>query len=111
MKNRKFSLYDIEQFLREAGAERVNEKAVMSLEQEMEDTVKELISEASLYANYAGRARLIKSSDIVLLHKNGMPSQGRYPITVGRKLVRKRAQRVNNHARAVEVALAQVERL
>jgi len=68
--NREFSLYDIEQFLREAGAERVNERAVLSLEKELEDTVKELLAEASVYANYAGRKRLIKRSDIVLLHRN-----------------------------------------
>ncbi len=65
-KQRGFSLYDIEQFIREAGAEKVNEKAVVSLEKELEDTVKDLVNEASMYANYAGRKRLINLSDIEL---------------------------------------------
>ena len=67
MKKREFSLYDIEQFLREAGAERINEKAVISLEKEIEDTVKELVDEASLYAGYAGRKKLINSADVELV--------------------------------------------
>ncbi|MGC8648756.1 MAG: hypothetical protein ACP5UN_00855 [Candidatus Micrarchaeia archaeon] len=68
-KNREFSLYDIEEFLKEAGAERVNEKAIVSLEKELEDTVKELIGEATLYANYAGRQKLIKKDDVKLVSK------------------------------------------
>ena len=71
MKKREFSLYDVEQFLREAGAERINEKAVISLEKEIEDTVKELVDEASMYASYAGRKNLIKSSDIELAQHDG----------------------------------------
>ena len=70
-KQRGFSLYDIEQFIREAGAEKINEKAVVSLEKELEDTVNELINEASMYANYAGRKRLIKLSDIELANGQG----------------------------------------
>lgn len=71
MKRREFSLYDIEQFLRDAGAERVNEKAIISLEKELEDTVKELVDEASVYADYAGRSRLINVADIELAGRNG----------------------------------------
>ena len=70
-KARGFSLYDIEQFLRDAGAERVNEEAVTALERELEDTVKELASEAQVYANYAGRKRLINGSDIAMVKSNG----------------------------------------
>jgi histone H3/H4 len=66
MKKREFSLYDIEQFLRDAGAERVNEKAVISLENELEDTVRVLVENASVYASYAGRKRLINNSDVNL---------------------------------------------
>ncbi len=69
-KNRAFSLYDIEEFLREAGAERINERAIESLEQELESTVNELINDARIYANYAGRTRLITNSDINMA-KNG----------------------------------------
>jgi hypothetical protein len=68
-KNREFSLYDIEEFLKEAGAERINEKAVINLEKELENTVKELINEAHLYANYAGRSKLIKEEDVKLVSK------------------------------------------
>jgi histone H3/H4 len=70
MKKREFSLYDIEQFLRDAGAERVNEKAVVSLEKELEDTVRELLDGARMYASYAGREKLVKSSDIELVQHN-----------------------------------------
>lgn len=71
VKQRGFSLYDIEQFIREAGAEKINEKAVVSLEKELEDTVNELVNEASMYANYAGRKRLINISDIELANSKG----------------------------------------
>ena len=70
-KARGFSLYDIEQFFREAGAERVNEEAVTTLERELEDMVKELVSEAQVYANYAGRKRLVRRSDLDLAKSNG----------------------------------------
>ena len=65
-KRRGFSLYDIEQFLREAGAERVNEKAVISMERELQETVRELVEDASIYASYAGRSKLIKHTDVIL---------------------------------------------
>ncbi|MGC8572054.1 MAG: histone-like protein [Candidatus Micrarchaeia archaeon] len=68
-KNRDFSLYDIEEFLKAAGAERINEKAVIDLEKELEHTVKELIDEAYVYANYAGRKKLIKEEDVKLVNK------------------------------------------
>jgi histone H3/H4 len=74
-KNRAFSLYDIEEFLKEAGAEHINERAVESLEKELESTVNELIGDARLYANYAGRTRLITNSDISLA-KRGRPGSG-----------------------------------
>ena len=69
-KKRGFSLYDIEDYLREAGAERVHEKALISFEKELEETVEELINEASVYANHAGRKRVIKYSDIELLSEH-----------------------------------------
>jgi histone H3/H4 len=106
MKKREFSLYDIEQFLREAGAERVNEKAVISLEQEIEDTVKELVDEASMYAGYAGRKRLIKSADIDLVQLGASPGTARPRIrrlhalrkrpVMAQNLNRTRMQRLSN---------------
>ncbi len=67
MKQRGFSLYDIEEFLRDAGAEKINESAVTCLERELEDTIKELVGEARVYANYAGRRAMIKRSDMDLV--------------------------------------------
>jgi histone H3/H4 len=75
VKKRAFSLYDVEQFLREAGAERINEKAVISLEKELQDTVNEIVHEASIYANYAGRRKLINVSDIELANKGRLPNR------------------------------------
>ncbi len=66
-RKRGFSLYDIEEFLREAGAQKVHEGALLSFEKELESTVDELINEATLYANYAGRRKVIKYSDIELM--------------------------------------------
>jgi histone H3/H4 len=65
-KGRVFSLYDVEQFLREAGAKKINEKALVSLEQELEETAARLIDEAQMYASYAGRNLLINKADVSL---------------------------------------------
>ena len=56
----------MEQFLKDAGAERINEKAVVSLEKELNDTVRQLVEDAQVYANYAGRKRMIKRADVAL---------------------------------------------
>ncbi|MCL5100267.1 MAG: hypothetical protein M1158_04100 [Candidatus Marsarchaeota archaeon] len=71
MKQRGFSLYDVEEFLKKAGAERINENAVACLEREIEETVKDMVGEARLYANYAGRKALIRHSDLELIGTNG----------------------------------------
>ncbi len=63
--NRKFSLYDVEQFIREAGAERISEDAVLNLEMELESFADSIAEEAIKYAEHAGR-KLIKSEDILL---------------------------------------------
>lgn len=72
-----FSLYDVEQFLKDAGAEKVNERAVLSFEQELENTLNDLLNKAEEYANYAGRKNLIKRGDIKLL--NNSNKLKRYP--------------------------------
>lgn len=97
---RVFSLYDIEQFLRDAGAERVNEKAVISLERELQDTVNELVDEASVYANYAGRKKVINASDVQLA-SNG--KQTRYIKYKGRIIRRRRM--LNQKARMMQPKL------
>lgn len=81
-----FSLYDVERFLRDAGAERINEKAVISLERELQDTVNELVDEAAIYANYAGRKRVIDASDIQLANKGN--ARKRYISYKGRPIKR-----------------------
>jgi histone H3/H4 len=75
-KRRGFSLYDIEEFLKEVGCTRVSESAVISLEKELEDTVKELVTDAEVYAHYAGRRRLIKRSDVELATSSYEKSEG-----------------------------------
>ncbi len=66
MSERKFSLYDIEQFIREAGAERVTEDAVLDLERELEKLAESITRSSLRYAEHAGRKRLIRRSDILL---------------------------------------------
>jgi histone H3/H4 len=70
MKKRSFSSYDIEEFLREAGAVKVNEGAVESLRKELEETINDLLEDANFYSRYAGRKRLITSSDIEIAHRH-----------------------------------------
>ena len=97
VKQRGFSLYDIEDYLKEAGAEKIKEGAILTFEQELEDTVKNLVGEAKLYADYAGRKSLITHSDINLIsHRpiNGLHGNafyGRHRI----KRVRRSAARLN----------------
>ncbi len=66
MSERRFSLYDVEQFLREAGAERVTEDAVLDLERELEKLAEKIAANALRYAKHAGRNKLIRGSDILL---------------------------------------------
>ncbi|MCL5008594.1 MAG: NFYB/HAP3 family transcription factor subunit [Candidatus Marsarchaeota archaeon] len=66
MSERKFSLYDIEQFIREAGAEKVTEDAVLDLERELEKLAESIANKAKRYAEHAGRHRIIRRSDILL---------------------------------------------
>ncbi len=69
MRGRGFSLYEIEQFIREAGAEKVTEDAVLDLEKELERLTEKIAGKALKYAEHAGRKRLIKGSDVLLLKK------------------------------------------
>ncbi len=94
IKQRGFSLYDVEEFLKEAGAEHINEKAVVSLEKELEETVKELVGEASLYANYAGRKNIIKSSDVDFLKGNdyGLRQHTVYSTSLKKRIRTRRKQ-------------------
>ncbi len=96
MKKRAFSLYDMEQFLKDAGAEKVHEKAIISLERELQDTVNTLLEEAYIYANYAGRKCVINASDIALTAGKPMRSASRH--LNARALRRHRARGRNMHA-------------
>ncbi|MGC8710711.1 MAG: histone [Candidatus Micrarchaeia archaeon] len=69
MAERGFSLYDIEQFIREAGAERVTEDAVVDLELELERLTEKIADRALKYAKHAGRSKLIRGSDVLLIRK------------------------------------------
>jgi histone H3/H4 len=70
MTARKFSLYDIEQFIREAGAERITEDAVLGLEKEIEDLAEKIANGAIRYAGHAGRSKLIRMEDVLLTDKH-----------------------------------------
>ncbi len=65
-----FSLYDVEQFIREAGAERVTEDAVVDLERELEKLTELIADRAAKYAAHAGRKKLIRKEDILLTKKS-----------------------------------------
>ena len=75
MANRKFSLYDIEQFIREAGAERITEDAVTGLEKEIARFAEQIANNAMKYAKHAGRKKLIRSADILLTSKGDLEYQ------------------------------------
>ena len=103
VKRRNISLYDIEEVLKVAGAERVHEKAIIGFETELEEMVRELVNEAQFYANYAGRRNLITNSDIELA-ENGGSARVR-PIVYGHtklERVRKRASD-SRRRRVIEV--------
>ena len=84
MVSRKFSLYDIEQFIREAGAERVTEDAVMDLERELEKLAESITNNALKYAEHAGRRKLIRRSDILLTKKPRQARMYRAPRAIRR---------------------------
>ncbi len=63
-KQKGFSYYDIEEFLRDAGATRINEAAIKSFEEELKDTIEGIVEEAETYASHAGRSKKITFSDI-----------------------------------------------
>ena len=66
VEKRVFSLYEIEQFIREAGAEKVTEDAVRDLEKEIERLANSITKKAIRYAGHAGRTKLIRTSDVLL---------------------------------------------
>ena len=61
-----FSLYEIEQFIREAGAEKVTEDAVLRLEEEIEKLAEQMTERSRTYAQHAGR-KTIKADDVKLI--------------------------------------------
>jgi histone H3/H4 len=61
-----FSLYEMEQFIREAGAEKVTEDAVLRLEVEIEKLAEQMTERSRMYAQHAGR-KTIKADDVRLI--------------------------------------------
>lgn len=59
-------MYDIEQFIREAGAEKVTEDAVLNLERELEKLAESIGNRAVQYAAHAGRHKVVKRKDVLL---------------------------------------------
>ena len=66
MGKRGFSLYDIEQFIRAAGGEKIAEDAILDLERELEKLTERITKQAMRYAQHAGRKKLIRKEDILL---------------------------------------------
>ncbi len=71
-------MYDIEQFIREAGAEKVTEDAVLDLERQLEKLASSITDNALRYASHAGRRKLIRKSDIMLTGGRATPSRYHY---------------------------------
>lgn len=57
--------WEVEQFIRQAGADRVSEDATAKLVEILEDEAKEIIHKAKVYALYANR-KVIRPEDIEL---------------------------------------------
>jgi histone H3/H4 len=101
-------MYDVEQFIREAGAEKVNERAVICLERELKETADHLVELAATCANHAGRTAVIKRSDVVLA--NGIkprrhPRLRRHPKRTGGRRVLLRPDVIGAPGRAMRVTL------
>ena len=60
-----FPLLDIDKIIRDAGAERVDERASQRLNQILEDNAKELLLKAQVFAKHAGR-KSVTRKDILL---------------------------------------------
>lgn len=60
-----FSLYEMDEILRKAGAERIDEKASKKLRDILEDSGCELVAKAKIYAKHAGR-NFVNGEDIRL---------------------------------------------
>lgn len=90
MGERAFSLYDMEEFLREAGAERVTEDAVLNLERELEKLTQSVANKALRYAAHAGRRKLINKNDVLLTRDGPGAVSYRRPSAHGRAVPRKR---------------------
>lgn len=65
MKNHVFSLWDMDNCIREAGAERVCETASEKLDSVLAKHADEILFNATIYANHAGRKKLCRA-DIML---------------------------------------------
>jgi DNA-binding protein len=57
--------WEVERFLREAGADRVSESATAKLVEVLEDEAKEILHRAGIYARYA-RRKVVRPEDIEL---------------------------------------------
>ncbi len=60
-----FSLFDMDAFIRDAGAERVSEDASRKLDELLEDSAKQVLFRARILARHAGRKKIMRS-DVIL---------------------------------------------
>jgi histone H3/H4 len=80
----------MEDFLKEAGAERVTEDAVLNLEKELEKLTETLAKKAMVYAAHAGRTKLINKNDVLLTRDRPGAAGLRRPLANGRRYVIRR---------------------
>lgn len=63
-----FSLFEMDDFIRKAGAQRIDERASKKLREKLEDTGVEVIIRAKILARHAGRREITKR-DVLLAAK------------------------------------------
>ena len=63
-----FSLFDMDSFLRSAGADRVDEAASKKLDEVLEDSANDVLFRARILARHAGRKKITRS-DVLLAAK------------------------------------------
>lgn len=64
-----YSLFEVDELIRGAGAQRVDERASRKLNECLEDSAKEILRRARIYAKHAKRSR-INGRDIKLAAKD-----------------------------------------
>lgn len=76
MDRRVFSLFDLDAFLRNAGAQRVDERASAKLGELLEDNGLVLLHKARLFARHAGRREILREDVLLAAEMLSRPTLG-----------------------------------